>query len=72
MRKGIEYYCDDCPATAHFSSYSKARKAGWAVSRDYKKCYCPNCAPEHRRGAATNAQNVPLPNGWEQIKLDIN
>ncbi len=50
------YCCDDCGRTDGFSSYIKARAAGWAVAKDYSKCYCPNCAPLHRRGAANAKQ----------------
>lgn len=69
-----KYVCDDCARTGEFSSYIKARASGWAVAKDYSKCYCPNCAPEHRRGGANGKSAKPkqwLPNGCEQIKLDI-
>lgn len=46
------YSCDDCGRTDAFSSYIKARAASWAVAKDYSKCYCPICAPAHRRGGA--------------------
>ena len=46
------YVCDDCGKKSAFSSYIKARKAHWAVTKDYKRSFCPECAPAHRRGAA--------------------
>lgn len=45
------YWCDDCKAhyeTSDFSDLRDIRKLGWAISKDYKKCYCPKCAPKHR------------------------
>lgn len=38
--------CDKCgESTAINTSNPKdARKYGWMISKDYKKCYCPNCA----------------------------
>lgn len=67
----INYQCDDCPEKAVFRSRKKALAAGWAVGRDYKNCYCPACAPNHRHGNATNKQPCgELPNGWQQLKID--
>lgn len=73
MKDGIDYSCDDCKnARAAFKSRNAARKAGWAVADDYKYCYCPKCAPFHRFGAATKANDRgQLPTGFTQIKLDI-
>lgn len=79
MREGIFYTCDDCTTEkAVFKSYKKARAANWAISRDYKSCYCPECAPVHRLGGAngkTNAARITagrwLPKGFEQLSLDI-
>lgn len=62
------YICDDCVREDEFTSYVKARSADWAISKDYKKCYCPNCAPDHRLGAANNAGDFPK--GWEQLKIE--
>lgn len=45
---GRVYVCDECASEKTFKSIKKARSAGWAISRDYKRCYCPNCAPRHR------------------------
>ncbi len=46
---GRTYFCDDCKkAVDRFTSYDKARAAGWAISYDRKNCYCPSCAPFRR------------------------
>lgn len=45
------FFCDDCGKNEEFSSiasFASVRKFGWAISKDYKKCYCPICAPKHR------------------------
>ncbi len=70
-----KYVCDDCGAVGEFTSYVKARGAGWAISRDYSNCYCPECAPAHRLGGA-NGKTKPAhkwqpPQGYEQLKLDV-
>lgn len=70
-----KYVCDDCGTTAAFTSYKKARAAHWAVSRDYSNCYCPACAPEHRKGGA-NGKRIPLsrqrlPQGFEQLSIKL-
>lgn len=49
FENGREYTCDDCKKSVElFKSRKVALKAGWAVSRDYQKCYCPKCAPFRR------------------------
>lgn len=69
--RGNLYKCDDCGRQTEFTSYIKARASGWAISKDYKKCYCPSCAPGRRRGAAAAVRNVAeLPEGWKQINFD--
>lgn len=51
---GRDYACDDCKnAVGRFKSRKAAIKAGWAVSRDYLRCYCPNCAPFRRNVGKT-------------------
>lgn len=45
---GRNYVCDDCKYVDRFKSMKSAISAGWAISRDYKRCYCPDCAPAHR------------------------
>ena len=69
MREKL-YKCDDCGRKDEFTSYVKARAADSPISKYYKKCYCPNCAPNHRLGAANNANTGGLPQGWEQLKID--
>lgn len=65
------YICDDCGRNAEFSGYVKARAADWAVAKDYSKCYCPDCAPRHRRGrASTKKKRISLPKGYEQLRID--
>lgn len=65
------YVCDDCGRTGAFTGYRQARRENWAVAKDYTKCYCPDCAPNHRRGNAANKQTFgELPNGWQQLKID--
>lgn len=50
----ILFSCDDpdCKvghfSLENFATIDLARKAGWAISRDRRYCYCPNCAPKHR------------------------
>lgn len=65
------YKCDDCGRTDEFSSYKKARVANWAVSKDYAKCYCPNCAPSHRLGGANKQQKscAELPEEFQQLRI---
>lgn len=70
----INYTCDDCGVFAVFKSYVKARQNGWAVGRDNKACYCPECAPPHRLGGANGKTNAPrqwLPKGFEQLEIEI-
>lgn len=57
----ITFVCADCGASLNISpekdsdtltkdeaiAYAR-KKIGWAIGRDRKTCYCPNCAP-HRR-----------------------
>ncbi len=66
------YICADCGRETEFRGYRQARAAGWAISKSYVKCYCPDCAPLHRRGKAAdkNFETITqLPDGWEQLKL---
>ncbi len=68
------YICDDCGKRDEFVNYVKARAAGWAISRDYKNCYCPECAPVHRLGGANGKTNAPrrwLPKDYEQLSIDV-
>ncbi len=52
MRTENIYICDDCHNQSVFKSYKKARAASWALCKDYKTCYCPDCATAHRLGGA--------------------
>lgn len=68
----INYCCDDCKTAATFASKNKARKqGGWAIARDNKKCYCPSCAPEHRKGKAAekNDEHADLLSDFKQLKI---
>ena len=69
----IFYKCGDCTETAIFKSYKAARGAGWSVSGDYKKCWCPKHAAAHRVGAAANvARPVALQSdSGIQLKIEI-
>lgn len=63
---GRTYLCDDCNKNARkFKNYPSAISAGWAISRDRKKCYCPSCAPNHRNTGRGGAP-LPSPTGWKQ------
>ena len=56
---GRNYICDDCKnAMAKFSSMKAAIASGWAVSRNYKRCYCPDCAPRHRHTGKYGAKTT--------------
>lgn len=50
-KKVFVFSCDECGRLEEFSGLSNFREVrlfGWAISKTYKKCYCPNCAPEKR------------------------
>lgn len=54
---GRNYLCDDCnKKVGKFKSIKAAIAAGWAVSRDYTKCYCPTCAPFRRNVGKTGTR----------------
>lgn len=44
----VSYYkfrCDDCYwFEEEIIDVKDARAKGWAISKDYRKCYCPSCA----------------------------
>ena len=71
--------CADCGVKATYeartlrSYYDKARDSGWAISADYTRQWCPNCAPLYRHvgrnGAPRTAQS--LPDGYEQTAIDL-
>ena len=67
------YTCDDCGTRGEFKNYVEARAASWAISKDYKNCYCPECAPAHRLGGANGKRTGTrqwLPEGFEQLKIE--
>lgn len=39
------FICDNCGRKAEFTlaNNRNVRKYGWAISKDYRSCYCPNC-----------------------------
>lgn len=70
---GRTYLCDDCRRAANkFKSYKEAIAAGWAVSRDYTKCYCPNCAPNHRHVGRRGAKPASTRSTFPPLKGQIN
>lgn len=63
---GRNYLCDDCKKqVGRFKNYDQARAAGWAISYDRKKCYCPNCAPFRRNVGKTGDRR-------RTVQLNIN
>lgn len=75
---GRTYLCDDCKKEVKkFKNYQNAIAAGWAISRNRQKCYCPTCAPNHRntgRGGAPLppvAQPAWVPAGWKQETINL-
>ena len=73
--------CADCGVKATFAArtlrsyYDKARDNGWAISADYTRKWCPNCAALHRHvgrnGAPRPAKSSWLPDGYEQTAIDL-
>lgn len=47
IKKINVFECDLCGLKAEFilARNSDVRKEGWAISKDYRKCYCPKCKP---------------------------
>lgn len=63
---GRNYLCDDCRKVIDtFKSYDQARAAGWAISYDRQKCYCPACAPFRRNVGHTGERRKTV-----QIRID--
>lgn len=50
ISKVFMFTCDYCGTQSEFilGKIVDVRKNGWAVSKDYRKCYCPKCAPKFR------------------------
>lgn len=73
--------CADCGVKKTYeartlrSYYDKARDSGWAISADYTRQYCPNCAALHRHvgrnGAPRTSTRSCLPDGYEQTAIDL-
>lgn len=70
MRIEVNYECDDCHEKAVFKSRKKALNAGWAVAGNYKNCWCPMCAPQHRVGNAKKANTPKLASGGQQLGIE--
>ncbi len=74
---GRVYVCDDCKkGVDKFKNYPAALAAGWAISRNRTKCYCPVCAPNHRNTGRRGAPvAVPQPSwvsaGMQQTTIDL-
>ena len=45
IEKTNVFKCDNCGFTATFKlgNNREVRKHGWAISKDYRSCYCPGC-----------------------------
>ncbi len=48
--KSVYLRCDCCGKYVYLNTSNPrdARKEGWSISKDYKKCYCPDCADKMR------------------------
>lgn len=64
--KGL-FFCDDCGAVMTLTAYASemldtsARDRGWAIGKDHKACFCPECAERHRNVGRNGAtRNAPL------------
>ena len=55
---GRNYICEDCRTIERFKSILAAKAAGWGISRDYRRCYCPDCAPRHRHTGRFGGKNL--------------
>lgn len=49
--KFYKFTCDKCGYTEglNVKNGKRAREYGWAISKDYRKCYCPACADKMRK-----------------------
>lgn len=66
LHKTIHFRCDfiTCKNEAEFVCIEYARKAGWAVCRDRRHCYCPHCAPYHRHVGRSDLGRRTYVNGY--------
>ena len=55
---GRNYICEDCRTIEQFKSILAAKAASWGISRDYRRCYCPHCAPRHRHTGRFGGKNL--------------
>ncbi len=68
---GRTYICDDCGKNvAKFKNYDEARAAGWAIAYFRDSCYCPKCAPKHRRGEAKKKNAAILSENGGQLRIE--
>ena len=56
--EGRIFICEDCRNSGQFKSLLAAKTAGWGISRDYRRCYCPDCAPRHRHTGRFGGKNL--------------
>lgn len=47
ISKHFNFICDSCgrKESRILGKAVEIRKFGWAVAKDYRKCYCPTCRP---------------------------
>lgn len=50
----IYFICDGCQRSDFHYSISDARRYGWTVSGDERRCYCPGCS--YARKSRNNAE----------------
>ena len=60
IMKYVSLICDNCGKCESLNlCYPRdARKKGWSISKDYKKCYCPDCTRKRKLGIKTWVYNV--------------
>ena len=49
--KIVHLKCERCGKSDSYTNIrtvKDARSYGWGISKDYRKCYCPDCAPKYR------------------------
>lgn len=69
--QGRKYKCDDCrKSEAFFKNYTVARNAGWAIAYFRDSCYCPDCAPKHRRGEAKKKNVAIISRNGGQLRIE--
>ena len=65
IEKRNVFICDNCGIRAEFilGHNREVRKYGWAISKDYQKCYCPSC-----RDMFTSVGCYGSPQTWRSKK----